>query len=116
MYDENDPFPVDYGDAIHQPLLPHCAMSAIGLVCLIFYIWMFVDCYRRLGPNGWLVFFLIFPFSTLIYFLTHINQILRGGGASGGLFGPSLKSRIKSAQNQLRISDTVAARAELADL
>jgi hypothetical protein len=110
-------FHINYTEVIDRPMLPQWATTTIGIVCLAFYIWMFVDCYRRLGPNGWLVFFIIFPFSTLIYFLTHINQILRGGsGGAGGLFGPSLKTRITRAQNQLRISDTVAARAELADL
>ncbi len=48
-----------------------------------------------------------------------IGVILRsplGGNRGGGLFGPSLKGRIARAQQQIRISDTVALSAELGEL
>lgn len=101
-----DPAPVQ------QSYLP---WSITTLVSMIFWGWIFYDCIKRYGGfNFWHWLFIVMPPSVLIYFLVHIGRIFSGrGGAFSGL---GVKSRIKKAQQQLRVSDTLAARAELAEL
>ena len=86
-----------------------------SLVSGAFWLWMCIDCYRRQGGlNQWHYCFLFFPPSTLFYFVTHLNQITRTPGLN--VFGLGLKARIKKARQQLRMSETVAARSDLAEL
>jgi tetratricopeptide (TPR) repeat protein len=115
--------PDDYSEL--PPDMPHYHAHASPLwhslpyyASVLFWIWMAYDCYKRHGGlASWHYFFFFFPPSVVIYFVAHIGVILRsplGGGR--GIFGASLKSRIARAQRQLRISDTVAVRAELGEL
>ncbi|MCY3023344.1 MAG: hypothetical protein NTW87_30565 [Planctomycetota bacterium] len=92
--------------------LPSGIVSLLGFA---FWLWMCVDCYRRMGLNVWHYLFLFFWPSTLLYFVVHMRQIFRGSSGRG-LFGGGLKSRITRAEQQLRVSDTLAARVELAEL
>lgn len=86
------------------------------ILSVMFWIWMCIDCYRRMGGfNLWHVFFFFFPLSSVIYFLIHFKEITSSRGR-GAFFGPSLKSRIRDKQAQLRVADTVAARFELGEL
>jgi len=88
--------------------------SAYSVAATILWVWMFYDAYKRRGGfDFWHLLFLFMPPSALIYFLLHINVIFSG---RGGYFGPSVKSRIRKVQQQIRISDTLAARAELGEL
>ena len=79
-------------------------------------IWMAVDAYKRYrGLTYWhWLLFVAMPIATPVYFIIHFRSLLGGGG--GGLFQPSLKSRIKTAEQNLRISDTVASHMELGEL
>jgi len=113
--------PDDYSD-IPQPA-PHHHYSLPLLyslpyyACVLFWLWMAYDCYKRHGGLAqWHYFFFFFPPSVVIYFVAHIGTILRAPLGRKGLFGGGLKSRIAKAQQQLRISDTVALRAELGEL
>jgi|GEM_PF-3642530 len=109
-----------------QVVQPHYALyygaKLYGIVGFLFWVWAFADCYRRMGGfNGWHWAFIFFPPSTAIYVVLHLPMMLRGqfpgrSGSGKGLFGWGLKNRISKAQRQLRITDTIAARAELAEL
>lgn len=104
-----------------QIALPYLMLlsSGISLLSFAFWMWMCIDCYRRRGGlDSWHYFFFIFPPSTLLYCIVHKGDMFFGSrsGTDKGLFGWGLRSRIKRAENQLRISGTAAARFELAEL
>lgn len=99
-------------------VLGKLASFLVPILMIGFWIWMCVDCYRRYGFHYWLIFFFLFPISTLIYFIIHAQLILSGMGSSGGSgpFGLGLGSQIREAQQNVRMADTVAARSELGEL
>jgi len=100
-----------------EPSLFWWAPGAVGLLSSLFWLWMFVDCYRRRnGFDAWHLIFLFFPPSVVPYFILHVGQIFGRGGGGFSFFGLGLKERIRRAQQNLRISDTLAARAELGEL
>ena len=108
-----------YDPEVYEPAVQHGVAPYWGWSSLLFaafWLWMCFDSYRRYGLSNWIWFMLIFWPSTLIYFVTHAGQIFRGSGSGRGLFGISLKSRIRKAQQQLHVADTIAARADLAEL
>jgi hypothetical protein len=93
--------------------------SLFSLVSVGFWIWMCLDAYKRRGGlDNWHYFFFFFPPSVLLYFFAHKGDMLFGSrrGSVGGLFGFGLRSRIDRAENQFRVSGTIAARFELAEL
>ena len=94
--------------------------SLTFIACAAFWLWMAVHAYRRRGGlDVWHWFFFFFPPSTALYFILHLNDILSVAGRAGegrGLFGWGLKKRIRRAEQQLRIADTIAVRSELAEL
>jgi hypothetical protein len=118
--------PIEFDPYTGDPMYfePTSSLWDVGFVfftvlSFMFWIWMCLDCYRRLGGlNVWHLLFFFLPFSSVVYFLIHFKEIIggRGGAHSGALFGPSLKSQIRDKQAQLRIADTIAARFELGEL
>jgi tetratricopeptide (TPR) repeat protein len=93
--------------------------SAFSLVCLAFWLWMAVDCYRRRGGlDYWHYLFFFFPPSCVLYCIVHKGDMIFGrrGTGGAGLFGFGLRSRIARAEHQMRVSGTFAARTELAEL
>ena len=92
----------------------------VSFFYLPFWLWMALHCYRRYGGlNQWHFYFFIFPPSAFFYFVVHYREILGSAGRGQGLslpFGLGLKSRIKRVKRDLRITDTAAARMELAEL
>jgi len=90
------------------------AWGVFYLLGFAFWLWMFIDCYLRLGLNAWHYLFFFIPPSTLIYFILHARHILRGSSGKG-LFGSGLKRRVTRAEQLLRVADTLAARFELAE-
>lgn len=95
-------------------------LSSVGSILMFaFWIWMCLDCYRRRGGlDSWHYLFFFFPPSTVLYCIIHKGDMFFGSrsGSDKGLFGWGLRSRIKRAENQLRISGTAAARFEVAEL
>jgi len=83
----------------------------------IFSIWLAVDAYRRYGGlNYWhLLLFFFHPFAAVVYLFVHGRVLFRRRDGAP-LFGPSLRARISAAERNARISDTVAAHSELAEL
>ena len=97
----------------------HLGASAFSLLSIGFWGWMALDCYRRRGGlDTWHYFFFIFPPSVVLYFIVNKGDMVFGrrGGSSNGLFGFGLRSRITKAEQTLRVSGTLAARMELAEL
>jgi hypothetical protein len=89
-------------------------LSVYSVAGTILWVWMFYDAYKRRGGLDfwhWLFFFM--PPSAAVYFIIHAKVIFSG---RGGYFSASVKSKIKKVQQQIRISDTLAARAELGEL
>ncbi|HEY3324028.1 MAG TPA: tetratricopeptide repeat protein [Planctomycetota bacterium] len=101
----------------YEPSALLLGASLLSLASVVFWFWMAFDCYRRYGGlHGWHYFFFLFPPSVVFYFATHAGMIFRGIGSGRGLFGMGLKSRIRKSERSLHITDTIAARAELAEL
>lgn len=86
-------------------------------VAYLLAIWLAVDAYRRYGGlNYWHVLLFFFtPFAVLVYLIIHGRALFRRRDGSA-LFGPSMRSRIREAERDVRLSDTVAAHSELAEL
>ena len=104
---------------VPEPVIHHSHLpwQLLSLLCTAFWIWMCVDCYRRRqGLDNWHYLFFFFPPSTALYFVAHIRQIMSSGFTGNGLFGLGLKGKIKRAQQNLLVSNTLAARIELAEL
>lgn len=106
----------DYGD--YGDYGPYDTPGGFGIahwiyyVYIAFWIWMLVDSIKRYGLSYWIWLILVFQgFGPVIYFILHAKVLFRGG-----LFGPSVGSRIKKAEAALRIAPTEAARADLAEL
>ena len=116
----DDQLPPEYIPEVHQSHLWVAGLwGAFWLISTAFWWWMCIDCYRRRGGfDTWHLIFLFVPFSTLVYFFMHKGDLIFGsrGGSSNGLFGFGLRSRITKAEHQLRVSGTLAARMELAEL
>ena len=83
-------------------------------VLLVLAIWMAVDAYRRYGGLNYWHFLLFFfmPIATPVYIILHWHALIR----SRGMSGPSLRSRLRKAQEEVRLAGTAAANAELAEL
>lgn len=97
----------DYGDPGWYGL-PHW----VYYVYLALWIWMLADSIKRYGYSYWpFIIFFLQPLGGVVYFVLHTKSLFRGG-----LFGPSVGSRIKKAEAAMRIAPTEAARADLAEL
>ncbi|MCW8130314.1 MAG: tetratricopeptide repeat protein [Planctomycetota bacterium] len=93
--------------------------SFASIAYSIYMIWMLYDAYRRYGMHYWLfVIFFFQPLGAIVYGLLHARFILHGltagGGDGPGLFGLGLKSKIARAEQQMKVAETEALRAELA--
>jgi len=87
----------------------------------IFLIWTLFDSYRRFGFSYWLWLILLFqPFGAFLYVLVNLRYITQGlshdAGGGRGLFGLGLKPQISRLEQQMKIAETEALRAELAEL
>lgn len=101
-------------DAHHYSPFAYTLPISFGF---LFWLWMAYDCYKRNGGlTPWHYLFILFPPSVALYCVAHIGAILRSPLGGKGLFGMGLKGRIARAQQQLRVADTVAVRAELGEL
>lgn len=92
-----------------------------SVVYMILLVWMLYDAYKRYGMHYWLVIiFFVQPLGAIVYGLIHAKHILHGlttgGGQGKGLFGLGIKSRISRAEQALKVGETEALRAELAEL
>jgi tetratricopeptide (TPR) repeat protein len=90
------------------------AWGIFYLLAFAFWLWMFIDCYLRLGLNAWHYLFFFVPPSTLVYFILNVRRVFRGPSGRG-FFGGGPQARIKRAEQQLRVADTLAVRFELAE-
>lgn len=112
--DSYEPIEV-YADPGFSPF--HTAFVYLYPVACLLAIWFAVDAYRRYGGlNYWhILLFFFTPLAVLVYLIAHGRALFRrGNGAS--LFGPGLRTRIRNAERDVRLSDTVAAHSELAEL
>ncbi len=87
----------------------------------VFLIWALIDSYRRFGFSYWLwVILVLQPLGPCVYVLVNFRNIAHGltysSGGGRGLFGLGLRRQIGKLEQQMKIAETEALRAELAEL
>lgn len=113
------PPPIEQPPPYVEPPIPllQVALTFLSPLFFLLAIWLAVDAYRRYGGlNYWHALFVFFtPFAVVVYLLVHGRTLFRRRDGSK-LFGPSLRTRLRQAEQNARLGDTVAAHAELAEL